>query len=198
MAELAGLGARTVHVAVDVQRLFTEPAGWRVPDMASIVPRIAELARAKPGRTLFTRFTVPRRADEAPGHWRRFYEHWSDVTATALQPGMMELVDQLAALADEASTVDKPTYSAFEAPAFTERLASLGADTIIFTGVETEICVLGTLLTAVDRGFRVIAVEDAMASSSIVGHEATLRHILPRFDQQVEIAKTAAVLAAWN
>jgi len=198
MANLPTLGAHAVHVAVDVQRLFTEPPGWRVPGMALIVPRIAELTRAKPGRTLFTRFTVPRRAEEAPGNWRHFYDHWSAFTGAALPPDLVGLVDELAALADEASTIDKPTYSAFEAPAFSERLARFGADTIIFTGVETDICVLGTLLTAVDRGFRVIAVADALASSSPAAHEATLRHILPRFDQQVEIATTAAVLAAWS
>ncbi len=198
MANLPRLGAHAVHVAVDVQRLFTEPAGWRVPDMASIVPNIAELARAKPGRTLFTRFTVPWRPEEAPGHWQLFYQHWSDFTGAALPPGMVELVDGLAVLADKASTIDKPTYSAFETPTFSERLASLGADTLIFTGVETDICVLGTLLPAIDRGFRVIAVADALASSSPEGHEATLRHILPRFDRQVEITTTAAVLAAWN
>lgn len=198
MARLPKLGAYAVHVAIDVQRLFTAAPGWRVPDMVRIVPNIAELTRAKPGRTLFTRFTVPRRAEEAPGRWQRFYGHWSEFTGAALAPEMVNLVDELAVLADERTTIDKPTYSAFEVPSFGERLESLGADTIIFTGVETDICVLGTLLPAIDRGFRVIAVEDATASSSPQGHEATLRHILPRFDQQVEIATTVAVLAAWN
>lgn len=198
MGNLPEIGRRAVHVAVDVQRLFAEPAGWQVPDIALIVPKIAEIARAQPARTVFTRFTVPRRAEDAVGRWRGFYEHWAGFTGETLDPGLVDLVDDLAALSDHAVTIDKPTYSAFEAPEFGRCLARLGADTIVFTGLETEVCVLGTLLTAVDRGFRVIAVEDALASSSRESHEATLRHILPRFDRQVEIATTAAVLAAWT
>lgn len=197
MQALPKLGPGAVHVAVDVQRLFSAGA-WGVPDIPAIVPNIVALAEAKPGRTLFTRFVVPNEAKDAPGHWRKYYEHWAQFTGAKMKPGMIALVDELAALADAETTIDKPTYSAFEVPEFSERLNALGADTLIFTGVETDVCVLGTLLPAIDRGFRVIAVEDALASSSREAHLATLRHVLPRFDQQVEIATTAAVLAAWS
>jgi nicotinamidase-related amidase len=193
---LRDLGPDAVHVAVDVQRLFAEPTSWHVPDIPEIVPNIAAIARAMPGRTLFTRFVVPRRAEDATGQWRRYYEHWSEFTGAVLPPDRLDLVEDLAAIAPPDSVFDKLTYSAFEAPAFVERLQVLGADTLLLTGVETDVCVLGTLLAAVDRGYPVIAVADGMASSSVNGHAATLDHVLPRFDRQVEIATTAAVLAA--
>jgi nicotinamidase-related amidase len=64
--------------------------------------------------------------------------------------------------------------------------------------VETDVCVLGTILDGIDRGFRIVAVSDAMTSSSLPGHHATLDLILPRFDQQVEIVTTEAALRAWS
>jgi nicotinamidase-related amidase len=193
---LRDLGPNAVHVAVDVQRLFAEPTSWHVPDITEIVPNIQAIARAMPGCTLFTRFVVPMRAEDATGQWRPYYEHWSEFTGAVLPPDRLDLVEDLAALATPGTVFDKLTYSAFEAPAFVERLAALDANTILFTGVETDVCVLSTLLAAVDRGHPVIAVADAMASSSAAGHAATLDHVLPRFDRQVEIADTRAVLAA--
>lgn len=196
MAALASIGAQAVHVAIDMQRVFAEPGRWRVPAIPAIVPNILALAKATPGRTLFTRFIVPERPRDAPGRWQLYYEHWSEFTGAALEPGKLDLIDNLAGLADPAAIVDKLTYSAFEAPEFAARLQALQADTLVFSGVETDVCVLATLLSAVDRGFRVVAVEDAMASSSDAGRQATLRHVLPRFSLQVEVASTAAVLAA--
>ena len=193
---LRDLGPNAVHVVVDVQRLFAEPTSWHVPDIPRIMPNIRAIARAMPGRTLFTRFVVPMRAEDMGGQWRPYYEHWSEFTGVVLPPDMLDLVEDLAALAPPEAVFDKLTYSAFEAAAFVERLAALDAGTILFTGVETDVCVLGTLLAAVDRGYPVIAVADAMASSSANGHAATLDHVLPRFDRQVEIADIKAVLAA--
>jgi nicotinamidase-related amidase len=94
--------------------------------------------------------------------------------------------------------VDKPTYSAFEAAAFRSALAALDADTLIVSGVETDSCVLATLFGAVDRGFRVIAAADAMASGSPAAHAAVFATLLPRLGQQVEVATTAEILAAWG
>ena len=193
---LDGLGPNAVHVAVDMQRLFAEPTSWQVPDIPRILPNIQALARALPERTLFTRFVVPRRAEDMGGQWRRYYEHWSEFTGAVLPPDRLDLVGGLAALAPPGAVFDKLTYSAFEAPAFVERLRALDAGTIVLTGVETDVCVLGTLFAAVDRGHPVIAVADAMARSSRPGHAATLDHVLPRFDRQVEMATTAAALAA--
>ncbi|TMJ43124.1 MAG: cysteine hydrolase, partial [Alphaproteobacteria bacterium] len=86
---------------------------------------------------------------------------------------------------------------AFEAPEFQRALDDLDADTIIFTGVETDVCVLASALTAVDRGYRTILVSDAIASSSPPGHRSALDDIYPRFDQQVELIDTNALLRAW-
>lgn len=196
MAILQPLGGNAVHVVVDMQRIFAEPGGWHVATIRDIVPNIITLLRAFPDRSLFTRFVVPKHPEEAPGRWRQYYERWREFTLAKMDPGKIEVVPELAPYAKGTVTFDKPTYSAFDAPAFVARLDELQADTLVFSGVETDVCVLGTLLPAVDRGYRVVAVSDAMTSSSAAGHKATLSCVLTRLDVQVDVATTREVLAA--
>jgi nicotinamidase-related amidase len=198
MLPFGPLGPGTVHVAVDLQRIFAEDTAWQCTAIPAIVPNVIRLARAKPGRTVWTRFVVPHHHDDAPGMWRDYYRHWAQFTGRNMDAAMVDLVDDLLPHAEPELVIDKPTYSAFEVPAFAELLDRLGADTLVFTGVETDVCVLGTLLPAIDRGYRVVAVSDALASSSEAGHRATLDAVLPRFDRQVEIATTDDVLKAWQ
>jgi nicotinamidase-related amidase len=191
------LGRRAVHVAIDLQRMFAEPGAWQVAGLARIVPNIAAIAEARPDRTVFTRFVVPRTAEGAEGRWRHYYRHWEDFTGDKLPAGQIEIVEALAHLAEPRRIFDKTAYSAFTSGPFVRHLADVSADTLIVTGVETDVCVLATVLDAVDRGLRVVAVADALASSSPAGHSATLDHVLPRFDRQIDIASAAEVQAAW-
>jgi nicotinamidase-related amidase len=195
--DLAGpLPRTTVHMAIDMQRVFAEPTAWQMADFYAIVPNVAAIARAMPGRNFFTRFVVPHTAEHANGHWQTYYRRWSDFTGAVMPPGLVDIVDALAPYATPDTLIDKLTYSVFEAPDCVPRLDALGATTIIFTGVETDVCVLASLMTAVDRGYRVIAVADALGSSSAAGHQATLAHVLTRLPDQVEIVDTAEILAA--
>lgn len=65
-------------------------------------------------------------------------------------------------------------------------------------GIETDVFVLATAMSAVDLGYRVIIVSDAVASSDMASHEACLQLVYPRFDQQIEIADLPTVLDAWG
>lgn len=188
--------ATTVHLVIDMQRVFAEHTDWHLAGLEALVPNIAAITAALPTRTFFTRFVVPRVAADAKGQWQHFYRRWHQFTGAVMDPGLVELVDALAPYATPATLIDKPTYSVFEVDGCDQRFAALGAETIIFTGVETDVCVLASLMTAIDRGYRVIAVTDALGSSSAAGHDATLRHVLTRMPDQVEIVDTAAVLAA--
>ena len=188
------LGRDAVHLCIDMQRIFAEDTEWHTPSMAAVTPNILRLAAALP--TLWSRFTVPETPAEATGQWQRYYERWAVFTGARMDPGLVDLVPPLAAIADPADIYDKPTYSLFETPAFVDRLGRDGVRTILFSGVETDICVLATLIAAVDRGFRVIAVADALTSSDHASHAAILELLLPRMPDQVEIASTDEVLGS--
>ena len=191
------LPADTLHIVVDMQRLFIEHADWRVPDLPKIVPAILSLIEAQPKRTLFTRFVTPRKPEDAGGQWRHYYRHWQSVTLAQMDPALLDLVPELAERARPEAILDKRSHGGFESLAFAEAIARRQASTLVLTGVETDVCVLALAFAATDSGYRVIIVEDAVASSSPEGHRAALQAIFPRLDQQIALARMSDVLAAW-
>jgi nicotinamidase-related amidase len=71
-------------------------------------------------------------------------------------------------------------------------------DTLIITGSETDVCVLATVLDAVDLGFRTVVVEDALCSSFDAGHDALMTLYRNRFSEQVELMTYAQVSELWR
>jgi nicotinamidase-related amidase len=57
--------------------------------------------------------------------------------------------------------------------------------------------VLSTLLGAVDWGFRVILITDALCSSADETHDAMMNIYTNRFVQQVETVTTQTLLESW-
>jgi ureidoacrylate peracid hydrolase len=76
-------------------------------------------------------------------------------------------------------------------------LRSIYADTIIFTGVDTAICVENTLTDAFNIGYDVILVEDATASSWQKIGQATIRKVAGSYglvmktNQLIELLKSS-------
>jgi nicotinamidase-related amidase len=194
---LRSFGPRTLHVVVDMQRVFAEATDWQVPTIADVVAPILAMARAHPSQTLLTRFMTPTTVESARGDWQRFYARWRSVVRDRMDAAMFDVIEPLAAFVPPAEVVDKSTYSAFPSAEFSASLLRRDVDTLVLSGVETDVCVLATALDAVDRGLRVVLAADAMTSLSAGAHRAALEAIYPRFDQQIEIATTAAILAAW-
>ena len=192
------VGANATHLVVDMQRLVAEPGEWQTTAMAGITPAIVRMVKHRPERTLFSRFLTPGRAEQARGQWQIYYRRWASVTGERLSPGMHDLVPELAALAGPGTLIDKHGHSCFDNPALRTLLKAQGTDCLIVTGVETDVCVLATVLSAIDLGWRVILVEDAIASSSQAGHKAAMEAIYPRYDMQIEVLTTDALLAAWK
>ncbi|MGO4175585.1 cysteine hydrolase family protein [Bosea sp. TAF32] len=59
------------------------------------------------------------------------------------------------------------------------------------SGGETDVCVLATVLGAIDRGLRVVLVTDALCSSADSTHDALMELYLNRFSEQIEASTTA-------
>jgi nicotinamidase-related amidase len=196
--ETAAFSKNTLHLVIDMQRLFAEETVWYTPAMADILPNVLKLCEARPKETFYARFIVPQNAGDATGRWKTYYDRWSAVTLDALDPAMMDLMAPLAAIADESNVIDKVTYSIFGSPGFDERLKASGVDTLIFSGVETDVCVYASVLDAVDAGYRVVLAGDALTSSDQAAHDAVMTHLVPRLSEQVETLSTQAILNLWR
>ena len=198
MTSLDPIGPNAVHLCIDMQRLFAETTDWHTPALPDIIPNIVRIARAHPVQNIFARVTVPTAVNAARGSWVEYYRRWNGiVAAVAKDAGLIEIVEPLVEIARCEETLDKPAYSMF-ASALHERLAAREVDTLIFTGVETDICVLSTIFAAIDLGYKTIVVDDAVTSSDIAAHRAVLDIVLPRMPQQVSIVDTETLMQRWS
>lgn len=115
-----------------------------------------------------------------------------------IDPRLLELVPPLAALTPPAKVVDKSVNSAFGRPGFARALRTRGIATLVVTGGETDVCVLATVMAAIDHGFRVVLPVDALCSTRDDTHDALITLYRERFSQQVEATDTADVLRRWS
>ena len=186
-----------VHLCVDMQRLFADPTFWQTPWMARVLPTVVRLCEARAAQTCFTRFLPVASPDEAWGQWRRYWRHWAPLTLEHLDPGLVELVPELRLFTPPARVVDKLTYSPWTDTDLAPRLRNDGVDCLVVSGAETDVCVLATVLGAVDLGFRVVIVSDAVCSSSDKAHDALVDLYHDRFSHQIETAECDEVLDTW-
>ena len=199
MGELKGdLGPEAIHVCVDMQRLFAAGGPWMTPWMERVLPMVVRLVERAPERTVFTRFIPPQTAEDAPGMWRRYYEKWPNVTRARIDPGLLDLAPALQKFAPPAALFDKPVYSAFATGALHAFLQRHQVSALIVTGSETDVCVLSTVLAAIDHGYRTVIVRDAICSSSDTSHDHLTDLYQKRFDVQIELATADEVLAGWR
>jgi nicotinamidase-related amidase len=194
----APLSPAAVHLCVDMQNMFAPGGPWATPWMERVAPVVIALAERFAARTVFTRFITPERPDDMPGTWQRYYCKWRETTREHIDPALLELLPGLKRLVPPATIIDKTRYSAFAGSPLRQRLAQLQADSLIVTGSETDVCVLATVLHAVDLGLRVVVVTDAVCSSSDQGHEAVLRVYRGRFSEQIETASAETILSQWQ
>jgi nicotinamidase-related amidase len=190
-------GENAVHICVDMQRMFAEDTEWRMPWLPRVLPNIVSISSAHPERTIFTRFIPARKPGDGTGMWRHYYERWGSMTIDQLGPEMIGLVPDLARFAPPAQVFDKNVYSPWTGSDFHDQLRAAGVDALIITGGETDVCVLATVVGAIDWGFRVILVTDALCSSADETHDSMMNIYMNRFGQQVECVNTETLLDSW-
>jgi ureidoacrylate peracid hydrolase len=111
---------------------------------------------------------------------RRRLEFFEKNPACVIGTWDADIVDELRPTEDD-HVVIKRRDSAFQDTEFELWLKSIGADTVIFTGIDTCICVENSLREGFNKGYDVILVEDATASSWQNLHEATLEKVKGSF-----------------
>lgn len=102
----------------------------------------------------------PRSADGGPSSYR---------AGTA----QVKITPALAPLPDE-QVIDKHRYSGFHQTDLDARLKHLGVDTLIVSGVLTDVCVLTTVFDAFSLGYRVQLISDACTTSTRAAHYSAL------------------------
>lgn len=102
-------GDSSVHLCVDMQRMFPEDTQWKMPWLARVL--IVSITASHPERTIFTRFIPAQHSGQGAGMWRRYYEPWASMTIERLGADMIEVVPELARFAPPARFFDKPIYS---------------------------------------------------------------------------------------
>jgi nicotinamidase-related amidase len=181
-----------------MQRLFVEETPWHTPWADRVMPLVVALCHHQATRTAFTRFIPIERADAAPGTWRRYYEAWPDMTLDRLPRELLELARPLTRFSPPALLCDKRVYSPWHQGSLAPLLIGRGIRTVIVSGLETEVCVLATVLGAIDHGFRVVIAMDAVCSSADETHDAMSRIYESRYGMQVEAVETREIIDAWR
>lgn len=184
------------HLCVDVQRMFIEATPWHVAWMSRVLPQIVEVSSRHAERTIFTRFIPPAKAEAAVGAWKDYYRKWDMMTGEHLPAELLQLAPPLCALTPPARVFDKAAYS----PWIDGRLARYFRDehvsSLVVTGGETDVCVLATILGAIDLGFRVIILSDAICGGADETHDAAVDLLAERFSVQLRLMTTENFLSS--
>lgn len=172
MSDLEIHSARTALINVDMQRCFVEDSPLASPDGLMLVNRINELATAcRNAGALVVHTRVLVRADGSnlgvmgelvPPFIVGLYTEGSDTA---------QLHDDLQVEPSDV-VLDKPRYGAFHATDLEETLRSRGIDTVIVSGIATNICCETTAREAAQRDFRVIFLSDGTATKEMGGVSA--------------------------
>jgi nicotinamidase-related amidase len=192
------LGEEALHLCVDMQKLFAAGTEWATPWMERVLPNVVTLIEHRPEDLAFTRFIPLEAPEDGAGTWKRYYERWRSMLRPELDPGLLDLLDPLSRYTPPAPVFDKTVYSPWWQTDLHARLQAGGRNTLVITGGETEVCVLATVIGAVDLGYRVILATDALCSSADETHDAMNTIYHDRFGMQVETADIAEIMAAWT
>ncbi|MCA1528404.1 cysteine hydrolase family protein [Bradyrhizobium yuanmingense] len=194
VAEIHG----AVHLCIDMQNIFAPDGLWATPWMERVLPTVVSVVARHAERTIFTRFITPQDPEDRPGQWQSYFRRWRQATRRHLPSSALELVPALARFVPPAAMIDKPAYSAFSNPGLASLLVEKNVGTVVISGAETDVCVLSTVLSAVDLGFRIVLVEDALCSSSDVGHDALMTMYRTRFHGQVDLVTAEELAEVWR
>ncbi|RPF39196.1 cysteine hydrolase family protein [Streptomyces sp. TLI_185] len=176
--------AATALIVVDMQNDFCAPDGWLasigvdvtparapIPVLAGLLPAL----RAAGVPVIWLNWgNRPDRANLPPGVLHVYDPEGTGVGIGAPLPGgrVLEQDSPSAAIVAGLATADgdlhvsKYRMSGFQDTVLDSVLRNLRVDTLLFTGVNADQCVLATLMDAANLGYDVLMVQDAVATTS--------------------------------
>ena len=157
---------RMALVNIDIQHVFVEMAAdGRV--VTERINRLAEVCRAAGIPVIHVRHAVPAEADL--GILGEMFPPVRD--------GMLERTSETAAFHESLvidpsdQLLEKPHFGAFYDTDLEARLEALGVDTIIITGIETNVCCETTAREAMVRDIRTFFLSDGTTTGGVPGLE---------------------------
>ena len=163
--------------------------------MGRVLPQVLEVSGRHSQKTIFTRFMPPRSAGDCSGTWKAYYEKWWMMTGEHLPGELMNLVPELQELVPPALLFDKTVYSPWLDGRLHSALRKDGVDHLVFSGGETDVCVMAAVLGAIDLGYRITLLDDAVCSGADETHDASLEVLRSRFSVQLEAMSTEEFLS---
>jgi ureidoacrylate peracid hydrolase len=200
---------RTALLVVDMQRAFVEAGqAMEVPPARDLVPRVQELLaifREKGLPVVFTEFTYSPAAPLLVGELHP--EHRPATPGAPTGFGLpsssclegednVHVIPELAPRADEL-VVRKHYYDGFNGTVLDGALRARGVTTLAVTGTMTDICVLATVVGGFNREYRMVVVEDGVATLWPEIQRATLDIIRRAYARVLSAKELADELARW-
>lgn len=195
---------RTAVLALHWQVNVIKPEGFFAFLLAEPVQRSGVVARAvgfhEAARQLgvpivFTRFTIP----VGEGHLVRntgFMRAVGDAQESFRPDGPgSQLIPEMSPLAGRDRVVDNQKLSGLAGNDLAEWLADQGVDTLLITGVATNLTVEQTARHGTDLGFTVYVVADCVTAADPAVHEASLANVDLAAAGRVESAAALAAMA---
>src|SRR5262245_16684591 len=189
--------SRTALIVVDMQRYFTQPsfpftevfdklspgaaAGYLTRVREVVIPSIQQLLvcfRATRSPIVFTAVGSETGQGNDLPYWLQALD---ELGLATLGSRIWPPVDDPSWAIDEALkprlgelVLNKLSAGTFTTTGLEQRLRHQGVETVVVTGVATDVCVSTTAREAADRGFKTVVVSDACTTLSEQLHQANL------------------------
>ena len=175
--------SKTALLILDMQKFFTDEGSHAyVPSSKAIIPVISTIVEIFEGPIFLTRHVQSEDDENLMIHW------WRD----RIEGNPSELHPSIAKI--EGEVVFKDRYSAFFGTDLERTLKELGIDSLIITGVLTDLCCETTTREAFMRGFKVYFIADGTATATEKRHTAALRSISWGFGEVISSEELRSLL----
>lgn len=193
-------------IVVDIQNDFVHPEGQvgrAGDDMAALfdavnaINRLIESVRRASVPVVYVRVTHSPAVDNA-AYRARYATRGMAVDDLLCADGTWgaDFYPELTPPASSDLIVTKHAYDGFAVSELPVHLETLGVDTVIVTGVVTELCVMGTVAGAFEHGFQVVVPREGTGSLDPAAAEAALRMIAGFYGTVVSADDVMAALKA--
>lgn len=204
---------RCALVIIDMQNDFVSPGGYHhrhgkpCGPAQAIVPNIQSLLRELPSEVRRIHVVTVREPDGSDSHWRfhkllpqrvRMHsETGGDEFNVVRGTWGVEIVDALKPQPNTDVFYKRRNSALFQTD-LEMCLRCWGIDTLIFTGVASEICVESSIRDAFNRDLDVVLVSDGVASWDENNHEHTLKVVAQSFGIVVPTVEVSSLFGENN